>query len=57
LIVDDLIATGGTARATADLIEEVGGHVGLCLFLIELGFLPGRERLDGFEVASIVTYD
>ena len=56
LIVDDLIATGGTARAVVDLVEELGGHVVGLAFLIELGFLNGREMLKGQEVTSILTY-
>ena len=46
LVVDDLLATGGTARATVELIRKLGGEVVGCCFLIELAFLPGREVLD-----------
>ena len=56
LIIDDLLATGGTAAASVRLIEKLGGKVaGLC-FLIELGFLPGRAALSGHEVRSLLTY-
>mgnify|MGYP000020280721 FL=1 len=56
LIVDDLLATGGTAKATIDLIEKLGGEVVACCFVVELGFLPGREALGDKTVHSIVTY-
>lgn len=56
LIVDDLIATGGTARATAQLVEQLGGKVAGFGFIIELTFLPGREQLQGYEVASLIQY-
>ena len=56
LIVDDLIATGGTARATAKLVEQLGGKVAGFGFIIELTFLPGREQLHGYEVASLIQY-
>jgi len=56
LIVDDLLATGGTAAAAARLVEKLGGNVaGLC-FLIELGFLEGRAALNGYAVHSLLTY-
>ena len=57
LIVDDLLATGGTARATCQLVEELGGEVVGAAFLIELTFLPGREKLDGYDVLSLVQMD
>lgn len=56
LIVDDLIATGGTARATADLVESSGGEVAGFGFIIELGFLEGRRKLGGYEVESLIAY-
>ncbi|HVT59762.1 MAG TPA: adenine phosphoribosyltransferase [Thermoanaerobaculia bacterium] len=56
LIVDDLIATGGTARATTRLVESVGGEVVGCGFIVELTFLPGRAALAGHEVASLIQY-
>ena len=57
LIHDDLLATGGTARALAELVERLGGTVVGCAFLVELAFLDGRRRLEGFDVHSLVSYD
>jgi adenine phosphoribosyltransferase len=57
LIVDDLLATGGTALATCQLVEKVGGNVMGVIFLVELGFLKGREILKDYEVKSLITYD
>jgi adenine phosphoribosyltransferase len=57
LLHDDLLATGGTARALADLAERAGAEVVGCAFLVELGFLGGRERLAGFDVHALVGYD
>jgi adenine phosphoribosyltransferase len=56
LIVDDLLATGGTAAATANLVKKLGGDIQGLAFLIELTFLNGRSKLEGFEVASIIQY-
>jgi adenine phosphoribosyltransferase len=56
LIVDDLLATGGTALAAARLAEKLGGEVVAIEFLIELGFLHGREKLAGYKVNSLITY-
>jgi adenine phosphoribosyltransferase len=56
LVVDDVLATGGTARATAQLVEELGGRVIGCSFLLTLSFLRGRERLTGYEVRAVTTY-
>jgi len=56
LIHDDVLATGGTARAMCQLIENLGGHVIQCNFLIELRFLNGRDKLDGFPVKSLIAY-
>ena len=56
VLVDDLIATGGTMRAAADLIQELGGEVVKMLFLIELEGLNGRSVLDGYDVESVVKY-
>ena len=56
LIVDDVIATGGTARATAKLVESLGGKVAGFGFIIELTFLPGRAGLEGYEVESLIQY-
>jgi adenine phosphoribosyltransferase len=57
LIHDDLIATGGTATATVEAVESLGGRVVGCSFLIELAFLRGRERLGGRPVYSLISYD
>ena len=56
LIVDDVIATGGTARATAKLVEGLGGIVAGFGFIIELTFLPGRAGLENYEVESLIQY-
>jgi adenine phosphoribosyltransferase len=57
LIVDDLLATGGTSKAAVDLVEKLGGKViGLCL-LIELSFLHGRDKLKGYDIFSLIGYD
>lgn len=56
LIVDDLLATGGTASATRRLIERLEGHVVGAGFLVELTFLEGRARLPGIDVVSLITY-
>lgn len=56
LIVDDLLATGGTAAAAARLVEELGGRVVGMVFLIELGFLNGRSQLPAYDVKSLITY-
>ena len=57
LIVDDLLATGGTMAATLRLVERLGGKVVGAAFLIELGFLAGRERLKGYALESLITYE
>ena len=57
LVHDDLLATGGTARALCELIEGRGAHVVGCGFLVELAFLGGRERLEGYDVHALVAYD
>ena len=57
LLHDDLLATGGTAKALTELIEGTGAEVVGCEFLVELAFLGGRERLAGYEVHSLLTYD
>ncbi len=57
LIVDDLLATGGTARAVADLVESVGGRVAGLLFVVELDFLGGRDKLSSYDVRSLIHYD
>jgi len=56
LIIDDLLATGGTAAAVAKLVESLGGHVAGIGFLIELEFLKGREKLREYEILSILKY-
>jgi adenine phosphoribosyltransferase len=56
LIHDDVLATGGTARAMADLVEHLGGVVVGCTFLIELAFLNGREQIPGYDVLSLIEY-
>ena len=55
-VVDDVIATGGTARAAGQLVERLGGRVAGYAFLVELGFLNGRDKLAGFEVRSLIRY-
>jgi adenine phosphoribosyltransferase len=57
LLVDDLLATGGTARAAADLVERLGGKIVGCAFLIELADLKGRRLLDKYDVFSVITYE
>jgi adenine phosphoribosyltransferase len=57
LLVDDLLATGGTARAAVDLIENLGGRVVSCAFLIELADLSGRKLLDNHDIFSVITYE
>jgi adenine phosphoribosyltransferase len=57
LIVDDVLATGGTAAATVRLVERLGGEVAGLGFIIELGFLRGRERLAGHDVLALISYD
>ncbi|MGH9022411.1 MAG: adenine phosphoribosyltransferase, partial [Acidimicrobiia bacterium] len=56
LVVDDVLATGGTAAAAARLVEGLGGHVVGLAFVLELAVLGGRERLDGHQVSSVLTY-
>ena len=57
LVVDDLLATGGTASAAVELVQRCGGTVLACAFVIELAFLGGRGRLGGHEICSLVTFD
>lgn len=57
LIVDDLLATGGTAKATCNLVEKLGGEVASLAFVIELNFLNGRDKLKGYDVFSLIQYD
>jgi adenine phosphoribosyltransferase len=56
LVHDDVLATGGTARAICDLAEQLGGEVVGVAFVIELGFLEGRKQLDGYDVHSLIAY-
>ena len=56
LIADDLLATGGTARAVCDLVEGLGGKVEGLVFVVELEFLPGRKKLEGYDVRSLIKY-
>ena len=56
LVIDDLLATGGTAMASCELIEKLGAKVEACAFVVELDFLEGRERLGNYEVYSVLHY-
>ncbi len=56
LLVDDLLATGGTMEASCRLIRKAGGEVIGCAFLVELSFLGGREKLRPYEVFSLISY-
>ncbi|MCB0191422.1 MAG: adenine phosphoribosyltransferase [Anaerolineae bacterium] len=57
LVVDDLLATGGTAAATCNLIEKLGGEVAGLAFIIELSFLQGRDKIKNYDIFSLLTYD
>ena len=57
LVVDDLCATAGTARAAVDLVEKLGGKINGIAFLVELTFLKGREKLKGYDTFSLLKYD
>jgi len=57
VIVDDLLATGGTMCATIELIHQLGAEVAACLFVVELAFLNGRSRLQGVPVHSLISYE
>lgn len=57
VIVDDLLATGGTISAVAELVEKMGGEVVKILFLIDLAFLNGRSVLEGYDVDALVVYE
>ena len=57
LITDDLLATGGTIEATIHLVEKLGGTVVGCAFLIELGYLEGKSKLNGYDVLTLMKYD
>jgi adenine phosphoribosyltransferase len=56
LIADDLLATGGTAKAVVNLVEDLGGRVAGLTFVVELEFLPGRQKLAGYDVRSLLKY-
>ena len=56
LVIDDLLATGGTAAATCELVRSLGGEVVGCAFVVELGFLDGRALLGDVPVESLLTY-
>jgi len=56
LIHDDVLATGGTARATCELVERLGGEIVQCNFLIELTFLNGKDKLKDYEMKSLIQY-
>lgn len=57
LVVDDLLATGGTAKAVVDLVEGLGGKIVRLLFVVELDFLNGRQKFNGYDVQSLIRYD
>jgi len=56
IVLDDVLATGGTAKAKIDLVEQLGGEVVGALFVIELTFLDGRAKLDGYDVHALIAY-
>ena len=56
IVHDDVLATGGTARAKTELVEQLGGEVVGLLFVVELAFLNGRDKLTGYDVESLITY-
>ena len=56
IIADDLLATGGTAKAVCNLVEGLGGTVEGLVFVVELEFLPGRQKLEGYDVKSLIKY-
>lgn len=56
LIHDDVLATGGTAKAVCDLVEQLGGNIVQCNFLMEIDFLKGREKIAGYEIFSALKY-
>lgn len=57
IIVDDLLATGGTANATVQLVKSLGGEIAGLAFVVELDFLHGRKKLEGYDVFSLLHYD
>jgi adenine phosphoribosyltransferase len=56
LLIDDLLATGGTAKASCELVEKLGAKVEACAFVVELDFLKGREKLGDYEVHSLLHF-
>jgi len=56
LLIDDLLATGGTAKASCELVEKTGATVEACAFVVELDFLNGREKLNSYEIHSLLHY-
>lgn len=56
LLIDDLLATGGTAKASCELVEKLGGQIVACAFVVELDFLQGRDQLDAYRVHSLVHF-
>ena len=56
IVLDDVLATGGTAKAKIELVEQLGGVVTGVLFVIELAFLHGRDKLEGYDVHALITY-
>jgi adenine phosphoribosyltransferase len=56
IVLDDVLATGGTARAKVELVEGLGGVVAGALFVVELTFLNGRDRLAGYDVHALIQY-
>lgn len=57
LVVDDLLATGGTAGATIKLVEQLGGVVAGCAFMIELNYLNGRDQIEGYDIFTLMQYE
>ena len=57
LMVDDLLATGGTMKACCDMVEQLGGQIVGITFLIELAFLNGRDKLNNYNIHSVISYD
>ncbi len=57
LVIDDLLATGGTAKASCELIKKAGAKIIACAFVVELDFLKGREKLSDYEVHSLIHFD
>jgi adenine phosphoribosyltransferase len=56
LLIDDLLATGGTAKASCELVEKTGATVEACAFVVELGFLNGRDKLSAYEIHSLIHF-